>query len=124
MTFQWGEFLETARFLHIQGKTNSTPQEAAYRSSISRAYYAAFCHSRCYASARLQYIPLGNEKDHKILRVHLTRHGMQKESQTLDRLRQWRNHCDYDNPTATATEITVQTAITQADLIISSLHLP
>jgi hypothetical protein len=124
MPFTWSDFLDIARFLHTQGNSNSIPQEAAYRCAISRAYYAAFCHSRCYASARLQYPPLGTDEDHKFLRKHLWKHGLQNESNNLSRLRQWRNDCDYDNPTPTATETTVKTAITEAGKIVSTLQLP
>lgn len=124
MPFAWSEFLDIARFLHTQGKGNTIPQEAAYRCAVSRAYYAAFCHSRCYAAAKLQYIPTGNDDDHKFLRSHLRTHGLRSESDYLNRLRQWRNDCDYHNPTPTATETTVINAITQANLIVSALHLP
>jgi uncharacterized protein (UPF0332 family) len=123
MVFAWSEFLDVARFLHAQGSGNAIPQEAAYRCAVSRAYYAAFCHSRCYATARLQFIPQWSDEDHRTLKQHLWRHGLQNESRSLDRLRQWRNDCDYHNPTPTATETTVQTAITQADQIVSALQL-
>jgi uncharacterized protein (UPF0332 family) len=124
MPFAWSEFLDIARFLHAQGNGNTIPQEAAFRCAISRAYYAAFCHTLCYATVRLQFIPQGNEEDHKNLRKHLWNRGLQNESRTLDRLRQWRNHCDYHNPTPTATETTVRTSINQAHQIVSSLQLP
>jgi uncharacterized protein (UPF0332 family) len=124
MPFAWSEFLVIARFLHAQGNGNAIPQEAAYRCAISRAYYAAFCHSRCYATARLQFVPQGNDDDHKFLRKHLWNHGLQTESNTLNRLRQWRNDCDYHNPTQTATETTANNAITEADKIVSALQLP
>jgi hypothetical protein len=123
MVFAWSEFLDIARFLRAQGNCNSISQEAAFRCAISRAYYAAFCHSRCYAVARLQFIPQG-EKDHALLRLHLARRGLQNESILLDQMRQWRNNCDYDNPAPVATDANVQTAIFQADQLVSSLQLP
>lgn len=124
MVFQWSEFLDIARNLHSQGNANTLPQEAAYRCSISRSYYAAFCHSRCYATAKMQYMPEWNEDDHKKLRIHLSKRGLRDVSRSLDRMRQWRNDCDYDNRTPTATETKTLTAINQADGIISSLQLP
>lgn len=124
MVFAWSEFLNIARFLHFQGKGNSIPQEAAYRCAVSRAYYAAFCHSLCYATIRMQYIPEKNEKDHTKLRVHLLRRGLPDVSLNLDQMRQWRNRCDYDNPTTMATETIVNSAISRADTIVSSLQLP
>jgi uncharacterized protein (UPF0332 family) len=124
MVFQWSDFLDIARNLHSQGHANTLPQEAAYRCSISRSYYAAFCHSRCYATARMLYIPEWNEEDHKKLRKHLSQHGLPDVSRSLDRMRQWRNDCDYDNRTTTATETKTLTAIDQAHRIITSLQLP
>jgi len=124
MVFAWSEFLDIARFLHNHGNTAGIPQEAAYRCAVSRAYYAAFCHSRNYAATRMQYIPERSEKDHKKLRLHLAQRGLPDVSRNLDRLRQWRNDCDYDNQTPTSTETTVLNAISRADHIVTSLLLP
>jgi hypothetical protein len=124
MAFQWSDYLEIARFLHAQGKASNVPEEAAFRCSISRAYYAAFCHSCSYATARLQFKPQGSDDDHKNLRRHIWKRGLRNESAVLDRLRQWRNQCDYHNPISLATDANVQSAISDADTIVSSLQLP
>jgi uncharacterized protein (UPF0332 family) len=48
MIYQWSEFFELAQGLYDDPDTPG-PQEAAYRSSASRAYYAAFHHARVFA---------------------------------------------------------------------------
>jgi len=45
MTFDWTEYLKLAQELAGQA-TNPANEEAKLRSSISRAYYAAFCKAR------------------------------------------------------------------------------
>jgi uncharacterized protein (UPF0332 family) len=47
MAFNWHEYLVLAQFLQSNGSNlGQVTQESAYRSAVSRAYYAAFCHSR------------------------------------------------------------------------------
>lgn len=121
MPFQWSDFLDIAKFLRNSGKTSSLPPDAAYRCAISRAYYAAFCHSRDYAEKSLGFIPTKNPKDHGKLRIHLSKNNMGSIATTLDRLRQWRNDSDYENPSPTLSEPNANTAITDAEKIIQSL---
>ena len=125
MVFQWCDFLDIAQYLYSQGKMNTIPQEAAYRSAIGRAYYAAYCHSREYAISKLQFQPDMDDpvKDHTRLRIHLYKRGCPKEAKYLDDMRQWRNNCDYKNITFDASEITVTKSIEKAKNIASSLHL-
>jgi len=47
MTFDWSEYLKLAQ--ELAGQTVSPAnEEAKLRSSVSRAYYAAFCKARNY----------------------------------------------------------------------------
>lgn len=121
MPFQWSDFLDIAKFLRNSGKTSSLPPDAAYRCAISRAYYAAFCHSRDYAEKNLGFVPLKTPKDHERLRIHLAKHNSGKIATTLDRLRQWRNDSDYDNPSPTITDTNAEIAINKAEKIIQSM---
>lgn len=74
MSFDGRDFLNLARFL--SGDANARfGQEAADRSAVSRAYYAAFWHTREYASVRLGYVPAGTVDDHASLRAHLRFHS-------------------------------------------------
>jgi uncharacterized protein (UPF0332 family) len=94
--FDWREYLKLAKELAgLQGSGYS--QEAAERSAVSRAYYAAFCWARNYAEKNLAFTPQGTADDHKRLREHLSRRGHKKLASDLNRLRGWRNKCDYDD---------------------------
>jgi hypothetical protein len=95
MAFEWREYLTLAQWL----QTNPLPgisQEAAFRCAIGRAYYSAFGHAVKYATDFLGFIPRYDGDDHGRLRAHLKKKRRQKVSEALDRLREWRNHCDYD----------------------------
>ena len=50
MAFDWKAFLALARDLQTQARGAANP-ESLLRTALSRAYYAAFCHSRNYAQA-------------------------------------------------------------------------
>jgi uncharacterized protein (UPF0332 family) len=96
MPFDWREYLELARELAgLRGSGYS--QETADRSAVSRAYYAAFCWARNYAEAKLGFRSQKTADDHKLLREHLKRQGHQELASDLNRLRVWRNNCDYDD---------------------------
>jgi uncharacterized protein (UPF0332 family) len=96
MSFDWREYLELARELAgLRGSGYS--QEAADRSAVSRAYYAAFCWARNYAEAKLGFKPQKGPDDHKRLREHLKRQRHQMLASHLNKLRGWRNECDYDD---------------------------
>lgn len=96
MAFDWGEFLDLADFLAGNEAARYT-SEAASRSAISRAYYAAFCHARNHARTYLGYRPTGAAADHATLRRHFGRHGQFNVARRLDDLRTWRNLCDYED---------------------------
>src|SRR2546430_17271660 len=93
MPFDWAEYLHLARLL-AQGSI-PCDLEAALRTAMSRAYYAAYCHSRNYAQARLHFAPTSDPADHRLLREHFRQQRMADVARRLDQLRQWRNHCDY-----------------------------
>jgi uncharacterized protein (UPF0332 family) len=95
MTFDWEEYLKLALYLISNGEDYS--QEAGLRSATSRAYYAAFCYSRNFAQRSLGFIPDFDSRDHHSLRSHFAKRNLDNISRKLDRLRQWRNSCDYDN---------------------------
>jgi len=96
MPFDWREYLELARELAgLRGSGYS--QEAAERSAVSRAYYAAFCWARNYAEKNLGFTPKRDPTDHLQLRDHLQNQGYPKLGSDLNKLRRWRNACDYDD---------------------------
>jgi hypothetical protein len=95
MAFDWKEYLKLASCLIGEGEDYC--KEAGFRSATSRAYYSAFCYSRNFAQKRLGFTPYFDSKDHYSLRSHFARHNLDNISRRLDRLRQWRNSCDYDD---------------------------
>lgn len=96
MAFNWREFLELARELAGQASARYS-EEAAKRTSVSRAYYAAFCFARNYAATSQGFKPKWTADDHRLLREHFKKlDGVWDEiSDVLNDLRKWRNQCDY-----------------------------
>lgn len=120
MAFDWKEYLELARFL--QGQSGMTYwQEAASRSAVSRAYYAAYCHARNYARDREGFLPSGGPQDHGRVRGHFQASGRVSIASDLDDLRRWRNDCDYDDVIAGDLNQLVGSAPQNAQDIIEAL---
>lgn len=94
MEFDWREYLTLAKFLK---NTNEIDREAALRSAVSRAYYAAFCHARNYAQYRDNFTPTGFGQDHALVRNHFKNRRIRSIHTHLTRLIQWRESCDYTN---------------------------
>lgn len=96
MSFDWREYLALAMRLASGGGVTDC-KEAADRSAVSRAYYAAFCVARNYAVGNLGFRPKGNANVHRELREFLQGQGHVQMASDLNKLRQWRNDCDYEN---------------------------
>lgn len=96
MSFDWREFLNLARLLKDEPYAKCN-KESAYRTAVSRAYYAAFCHARNYARDNQGYKPSYDDEDHKNIREHYRMVKMYTIARFLDHLRLWRNTCDYDD---------------------------
>lgn len=95
MSFDWREYFHLAD--NLNGAARPYTQEAALRTIVSRAYYAAFCHARNYAAARQHFSAQGIADDHRNLREHFRGRNDHGIVTRLDNLRRWRNNCDYDN---------------------------
>ena len=120
MGFDWKEYLDLARFL--AGQSDSYSQEAAHRSGVSRAYFAAYCHARDYATGQLGFTPSGGVEDHADLRQHYDSRRQTAIALDLDELRRWRNQCDYDNIVGPFLPLMLLQAIRMADEILSQLR--
>ena len=78
------------------GAPSANPSRPHYQHRISpadgyhRAYYAAFGHPRSEG-----FLGLESAEDHVRLRDHFGRTGRQDLARVLNKLRQWRNHADY-----------------------------
>jgi uncharacterized protein (UPF0332 family) len=121
MPYRWEEFLSLARTLQKEAGT-SLPREAAYRSAVSRAYYAAFNYACVYAENHLSFSRTREAEDHRRLRELFIGRGNPTTAALLDDLRKWRNTCDYDDtkPIRLITEL-VSPAISKADELIKAL---
>ena len=117
--FDWREFLELARvWKDRSGAAYSA--EAANRASVSRAYYAAFCHTRNYAENKLGFRRTRTSKEHSLLRDYLMKlknPPWPEVAEKLDELRKWRNQCYYDDEVSDVKRI-VSDAITTAEEIV------
>lgn len=101
MAFNWEEYLNLARFLH-RHTDPSYAQEAAFRSLVSRAYYAAYNHALNHAVTNHSFVRTNKPQDHQRLREHYRSRGNTAMVSILDELRQWRNKCDYNGGTTMA----------------------
>ena len=63
MSFNWSEYLWLANAL-LSDPNSPGPEEASFRSAISRAYYAAFCSARNFGRDRREFVPQRDARDH------------------------------------------------------------
>ena len=96
MPFDWTEFLALARDLGRRSGPSYSP-EAASRTSVSRAYYAAFCYARNYAENKFGFQRTRTGRDHSLLRNHLRNlsEPWPEIAEYLEDLQKWRGQCDY-----------------------------
>ena len=96
MCFDWKDFLRLAE--HLAGVPSASPsysEEAAKRTAVSRAYYAAFCYARQRYSQTDDFKPTYGPEDHKLLRDYLQSKGRVDKADQFNELRSLRNQCDY-----------------------------
>jgi hypothetical protein len=120
MAFDWKDYVDLARFLQQQAP-NAGNQEAFLRTAISRAYYAAFCHVRNYARDHSGFIPRNDGDDHGRLREHLRKGKMAGIGKRLQRLREWRNECDYLDQLNIDLQSVLVSALAEADRVFAAL---
>lgn len=92
MVFNWRDYYTLAQAL---AKYKS--RESALRSAVSRAYYAAFCIARNKALSQGLEIERSENVHEKIIRYYRSNPATVWVGNQLDRLRNNRNRCDYDN---------------------------
>jgi len=123
MGFEWKLYVAVSRFLNSQAD-KSENREALLRSALSRAYYGAFCYSRNYARDWLGFNPRYDAEDHGRLRAHLKKSKRWRVSEKLERLRDWRNECDYQDQLSFDPQSAIGSALQDAAYILSSLAPP
>ncbi len=120
MNFDWKEYLALADFL--QGHSAAgLHQEASLRSAVSRAYYAAFCHARNHARDRQGLNLAYTGDDHFLVKRHFSTRRERGVALKLDRLRQWRNQCDYEDSVANLATLPAS-ALQEARLVVAILN--
>jgi uncharacterized protein (UPF0332 family) len=101
MSFNWGDYLTLATAL-VKEPENPGPSEAALRSAISRAYYAAFRRALDVAISE-GYQSRNTGDDHFAVRAHFRElppsHDTERKalSTYLIRLSKVRNQADYED---------------------------
>jgi hypothetical protein len=123
MPFDWRGFVELARELGRQARDSTNP-EAWWRSALSRVYFAVYCHARNYAERWLGFQPKEDADDHGRVKALLKQKRRHADSDRLERLRQWRNDCDYRNDLTIDPEAALETALELADRTFASLLPP
>ncbi|MDD3565524.1 MAG: hypothetical protein PHN90_07645 [Methanothrix sp.] len=128
MGFDWKEYLILAQFLSGDSGINYS-EEAARRASVSRAYYAAFCSARNYASSNLNFAREKKGEDHKNLILWYSLWetkdpNLSGIADNLDELRGWRNTCDYDDIPQIFTNLALlsKNALKDAEEIIDAIR--
>jgi len=99
LSFDWTDYLLLARELK-GGAVSVGRREAKLRSSISRAYYSAFCSARNFLRDVRREIITSGARAHKVVKDTFENSGDQVETEVatnLERLRLDRNKADYDD---------------------------
>ena len=125
MAFNWKDYLAFAE--NLQAAPNMPgPEEAALRSAVSRAYYAAF-RAALEHGKKNGYIATRTGEDHNKIREHFRKiQSNQKKNQDistqLDRLHDYRRQADYENTLKTKPENMIVYAINMAKKVFQDIE--
>jgi len=117
--FDWTQYLIFAKEL------SKRSDEAALRSAISRAYYAAFNHARAYCAAKAIPVPESFEhSSHKVVWDALLNRGRTLAGAQIQgtRLKRKRHNADYESEVENISEV-VQQALAESDAVFTYLAL-
>ena len=115
--FDWTGFLDLAEELAFRGN-----DEAAHRSAISRAYYAAFHSGRAYLEHHDIEISRSGGAHRQIQRIFQTVDVAIR--QDLLRLHEWRKEADYDDPCSFVIETQARESVTLASSLVDRIKAP
>jgi uncharacterized protein (UPF0332 family) len=123
MSFDWTQFLELAEALESDPDLPG-PREAALRSAVSRAYYAAF-NCAVDLACREGFVPRYSGADHSRVRAHFRDNGSSDKvrghiSTQLGRLYKRRCEADY-RPSIDRPDYLAQYAISMARSVMADL---
>lgn len=118
--FTWKDYLEIARKLQASQFDNLS--EAALRSAVSRAYYAAFHHAQDWLTNQPgQHFFSDDAKAHDEVINYLKKSRYVTVSDQLLALKKARRKCDYEPTVNNLVRITAA-AIAQSNQIITTLR--
>ena len=120
MPFDWKQYLTLAEFLRDHTGPGAD-REAAQRSAVSRAYYAAFGLAREFAATREGFILLGDAEDHQRLQQHFSQWKRRDVADQLRQMRRWRNDADY-HPDLANLPLMVKESIREAHRVKNKLE--
>lgn len=126
MSFEWTEYLGLAQELAGQSVTIQPEPEARYRTSISRAYYSAYCQARNYLRSRGIHIPPPHEVNVHRYVINKFNESIdldyQKIAKDLERLLNDRNMADYEDIWNVDISKTARSAISSAERLLKRLR--
>jgi uncharacterized protein (UPF0332 family) len=119
MSFEWSDYLGLAQELLSHSQSY---QQARWRSSVSRAYYAAYHEARDFLLS--QGILIQRDQAHSQVINELAKLGPQafNISESLRRLRAKRNFADYDKNTFASKLSDYESIILMATTITYQIH--
>lgn len=123
MSFDWADYLKLAEAL-TQAPAVPGPEEAALRTAISRAYYAAHRSASNLVASRGELVPTGLASDHGLVIDHFrnaTDPARQKIGANLSRLRGNRNKADYEDALSGQPIATAQSSVALARNVLAIL---
>ncbi len=123
MPFDWKSYVELAmqprragcQCNEPRGCASVRPEQGLLRCVLLRANYARDW---------LKFDPRNNTDDHGRLRAHLKSKRRHGDANRLDRLRRWRNECDYLDELTFDLQTTVPLAFKDAEMLFASLVQP
>jgi uncharacterized protein (UPF0332 family) len=124
MSFNWADFLTLVGAL-VRDPNSPGPEEASLRSSISRAYYAAFRVARNFGRDRGEFTPTETGRDHWLVKHHFmlsSDRTRQKVGLDLDRLYDYRTSADYDDVLVGRPISLAQSSVAVARNVLNTLN--
>ncbi|WNY25695.1 hypothetical protein MsAc7_12530 [Methanolapillus millepedarum] len=119
------DFIDISKWLNQKGNQKDCSfSEAAYRSAINRAYYAAFLYAESYAIKYFNYqVPKGKNSHLNLVKEYGKSESdtHQKIGKSLERMKQLRKRCDYEKKVMINLKSEAKKTIQEAEEIIVEL---
>lgn len=124
MIFDWEDYFTLAKRLYELQLTDLSGLEAArFRSIVSRTYYSSYCLARNLAKDRFSYREPKKSNHSHLINFYQKRINDKKLNNIgvwLERLRDWRNKCDYQDDAGNVEKL-AKSSLNTAEKIIKSV---